>query len=176
MGTPDYGLPGCGHGEYNSVFVVRRDTGRQDLKAFQGARFALNSFNSQSGWAGPIIYAQEMGVTFGSFTKTGAHLASAQAVAGGDADLACLDALSWHYIKSDPGMGGALTVIDRTPPSPATPYITSLGQDAGVIRQAISDAIDTLSENDRSALHLKGIVWIAPAEYAVVPTPPLPQG
>lgn len=174
VGTPDYGLPGCGAGEYNSVFFVRGDDSRNSLAQYSGATFALNSTTSQSGWAGPILHARGQGVSFGNFTKTGSHLASAQAVADGAADIAGLDALSWHYIQRETSLSENLRVIDHTSPTPGLPYVTSLTREPGALFESIERAIQKLSKEDRSALCLRGIVKIGQQEYSAVPTPAPP--
>lgn len=175
VGAPDYGLPACGAGEYNSVFVVRSDDARDTLAAFHGACFGVNSFNSQSGWAAPDAYAQSRDVWFGSYLPTGSHLASAQAVADGQADIAALDALSWRFIQTDASFEGDLKVIDATPGSPATPYITSMSEDPNPIFEAIEQAIAALTPDDRHALSLKGVMRVTEKAYCAVPTPDVPN-
>ncbi len=51
VGTPDYRLPGCAPGHYNSVFVVGRDAPGEQLADFAGKTLAYNEPMSQSGWA-----------------------------------------------------------------------------------------------------------------------------
>ncbi|MEM9238418.1 MAG: PhnD/SsuA/transferrin family substrate-binding protein [Pseudomonadota bacterium] len=174
VGTPDFGLPGCGPGEYNSVFVARKDDPRNDLTDFEGAKFAVNEFGSQSGWAAPIMYTRSQNVAFGGFLETGAHIASAEAVAEGRADIAALDGVSWRFLGAEGTLSRKLKAIDITPPSPGLPYITSLKNDPAQIFAAVEQAIASLSQADREALGLKGLVWIAPDRYTAVPTPAQP--
>ena len=54
IGTPDFGLPDCPPGYYQSVIVARSEDTRDTLQDFDGARFAYNENMSQSGWAGPF--------------------------------------------------------------------------------------------------------------------------
>ncbi|MEO0752203.1 MAG: PhnD/SsuA/transferrin family substrate-binding protein, partial [Pseudomonadota bacterium] len=174
IGTPDYGLPGCGPGEYNSVFVVRMDDPRGTLEAFEGAPYAVNSATSQSGWAGPIVYARSKNVRFGENVKTGAHIRSAEAVATGQADIAGLDALSWRFMQREPGFDARLRVIDQTTPTPGLPYITALGRDPARLFTALETAIAEIGAADRAALSLHGLVRIDAAQYLAVPTPAPP--
>lgn len=175
IGTPDYGLPGCGPGEYNSVFVARADDPRGALSDFEGAKFAVNSATSQSGWAGPIMDARSKAVSFGEPVKTGAHAASARAVAERQAEIAALDALSWHFLQQEEAFTQGLKVVDATAPTPGLPYITSLNHDADTLFEAIAQAIADLSDADRTALSLKGIVRIPAEDYLAVPTPAPPK-
>lgn len=174
VGTPDYGLPNCPPGYYQSVIVARAEDPRQSLDAFAGARFAYNEALSQSGWSAPIVHLRARGIPMGNLVQTGAHAASARAVAEGRADLAGLDALTWTLLQEHDPVAGALRVIGRTTPTPGLPYITARSEDASNLATAITDAMDHLAPSDREALHLRGLVAIPSAAYLAIPTAPPP--
>lgn len=174
VGTPDYGLAGCPPGNYRSVFITRADDSRSTPKDFATARFAYNEPLSQSGWAAPQNHAQEHGFLFTNTIQTGGHALSAQAVADGKADIAALDALSWHFIRKYDDFANGLKEIAATPPTPVLPFITALGHDRDAIASALQTAIADLSQADRTLLHLKGLVVIPAQEYLEVPNPPPP--
>ncbi|MCF6233966.1 MAG: phosphate/phosphite/phosphonate ABC transporter substrate-binding protein [Rhodobacteraceae bacterium] len=175
VGTPDYGLPGCPPGYYNSRIIVRIDAPGAQLADFSGARFAYNGALSQSGWAGPMHHFAQAGITFSDHIETGGHNASANAVAEGRADIAGIDALTLMLMgESDPDLVAQLQVIDCTAPTPALPFITASGRDPAPIADAVRTAISTLSGADRQALHLHGLVNIPAADYLAIPTPPGP--
>lgn len=174
VGTPDYGLPGCPPGHYNSVLVVRKDDPRSDLSQFDGAAFAYNEALSQSGWAAPATHFATHGLLIGPRVKTGAHAASAQAVAEGRADIAAIDALTWTLLRRHGTGTDDLREIDRTAPTPALPYITARARDPEPIFRAVAAAITDLSAADRDALHLEGLIAIPAEAYLAVETPPEP--
>ena len=174
IGTPDYGLPGCPPGHYNSVFVARADDPRQTVEAFAEARFAYNEALSQSGWAAPQSHAIAKGFTFRNLVHSGGHRFSAQAVAEGRADIAGLDALTWVMLQRYDGFASGLRVVDQTTPTPVLPYITAKHRDAATYFTAVEAAIADLSSEDREVLHLKGIVAIPADDYLAVPSPPAP--
>ncbi|MCR9113842.1 MAG: PhnD/SsuA/transferrin family substrate-binding protein [Rhodobacteraceae bacterium] len=174
VGTPDYGLEGCGPGQYCSVFVARVDDARSDPCEFVDTVFAYNEPLSQSGWAAPAQYAATRGYRFGTLLRTGGHALSARAVSEGRADLAALDALSWRMIRAHDPFAENLREIARTDPTPALPYITSASRDPAPLFAAITRAIDALSPQDRAALSLHGIVAIPAEAYLAVPNPPPP--
>ncbi len=174
IGTPDYGLPGCPPGYYNSVFVARADDPRETLAGFTGAPFAFNEPLSQSGWAAPHTHAAGLGLTLTPALQSGGHLFSARAVAEGHADLAALDALSWKLMQRHDDFAGDLREITRTEPTPALPYIAALGAKRGALFAATTAAIDALDEAHRLALSLRGLVDIPAQDYLAVPTPPAP--
>lgn len=175
VGTPDYDLPGCPPGHYNSALVVRADDPRATLADFPHARFAFNDALSQSGWAAPWAHFQAAGVEIGPRLETGSHAASATAVAEGRADIAALDALTWTLLREHhPELTAGLRELDRTAPTPVLPYITAAGRDPAPLAKAITGAIDDLSPDDRALLHLRGLVQIPAEAYLALPIPPRP--
>jgi ABC-type phosphate/phosphonate transport system substrate-binding protein len=174
IGTPDYGLPDCPAGHYNSVFVVRATDPRTDLAEFQHARFAYNDGMSQSGWAAPQNHAAGLGFRFTCLVETGGHALSARAVAEGRADIAAMDALTYELcLRHDPVMA-RLRAIVRTEPTPSLPYIAAMGAQPKATFDAVATAIAALALQDREALHLRGIVKIPAERYLAVTTPDLP--
>jgi len=174
VGTPDYGVTGCAPGWYRSVLVSRKDDPRV-LKEFDGACLAFNEPLSQSGWAAPMAFAAKHDITFGSGIKTGAHVASAQAVAKGQADLAALDVLTWAMIKDYDAFARDLRVVDLTDPTPGLPYVTAKGQDAAQIFTSIEKAIAGLPQAIKARLHLKGIVALPHSVYMDMDLPDPPD-
>ena len=92
-------------------------------------------------------------------------------MAEGLAELAAIDALTWRLISEFEDVS-AVRVVGATDPTPALPYITAKGRDAGAIFDAVACAIDRLSPQDRARLHLRGIVRIPADAYLAVPVPP----
>ena len=176
IGTPDYGLPGCPPGHYNSVFVARRTDPRRSLAEFSGSRFAYNEDLSQSGWAAPQNHAAAHGLHFPPSLQTGGHRLSALAVAESRADIAAIDALTWQLLTKYEAFASDLHEIARTePPTPVLPYITAKGADAAVFFRITAAAIAALSPADRATLHLKGLIAIPASDYLSVPTPASPE-
>ena len=175
VGTPDYGLPGCPPGHYNSVFIARRDDPRPDLAAFSGGRFAYNDELSQSGWAAPQTHAAAIGLQLPPALKSGAHRLSALAVVEARADLAAIDALTWELLQRYDPFTASLREITRTAPTPALPYIAGLGVDSDAAFAALKNAVAALTEADRATLHLRGVLRLPAEAYLAVPNPPAPD-
>jgi ABC-type phosphate/phosphonate transport system substrate-binding protein len=174
VATPDFGLPGLPPGHYCSVVVARADDPR-DSRALQGARLALNGFDSQSGWAAPQNAAVAEGGGFARFEETGAHAASLDAVREGRADVAACDAVTWRLLsRHRPAATAGLRVVTETPPTPGLPYITALGRDPAPIARALAKAVAALQPGDRADMGLVGIVAIPEAAYRAVPVPARP--
>ena len=175
VGTPDYGLPGCPEGHYNSVVVARADHSGIRLSKFGGSRFAYNDPLSQSGWAAAMMRMRSEDILPGELLETGSHRASAEAVATGKADFACIDALTFQMLQSyEPDLIAQLCELERTEPTPALPFITALSEDAAAILAAMQAALATLATGPREPLHLKKIMAMTPSDYLAIPPPPGP--
>lgn len=172
--TPVHDLPDCPRGYYFSALVVRRNDPRRKMQDFSDAVLAYNNGLSQSGWAAPQNHAGTLGFTFTRTLETGGHGASALAVADGQADIAALDAITWAMMQRYDAVTGALRVLEHTAPTPALPYITAIGNDSAVLRAALSDAIASLSPDQRETLGLHGVEEVPAARYLEVPDPPSP--
>lgn len=171
IGTPDYGLDGCKPGWYRSPFVVRKTDPRTALGEFETAILAYNETMSQSGWAAPQNHAAGLGFQFKKLHQTGGHIASASAVAKGQADIAALDGLTWLLITRHDAFARDLRVLDWTTPTPGLPYITSPNHDTDLLFNATDQSIKSLSSDDRETLGLSGLVKIPTSEYLSVANP-----
>ena len=175
IGTPDYGLPGCPPGCYNSVFVMRSGDGRNDPADWPRLRLACNESGSQSGWAAPQAHLLSRGGGgFDRVTLTGSHRASAAAVAEGGADIAAIDAQTWRLIRRWDGFAASLKEVARTRPTPGLPFICAAGRPRGLLRDAVAVAIRELDAADRECLDLRGLADIPPEAYRETPAPPFP--
>ena len=141
VGTPVHDLPGTRAGYYYSVLVARASDPRRDFAEFDGATLAINDSLSQSGWAAPLAHAAAHGISFGHTVTTGAHRASARAVAERGADLAAIDAVTWSMITRWDGFARDLKEIGTTDPTPALPYISARGHDTDDLGFALGQAI-----------------------------------
>ena len=169
VGTPIYDLP-CDAGMYYSVLITRT-AGDADM---DGRRLALNGADSQSGWAALHDHITQHGASPGRVLVTGAHKASAQAVAEGRADFAAIDALTWSLIQRHTSFAGQLSEIGRTKPTPGLPYICAKDRNPVPIREALDAAIREISQEDKQMLGLKGVTTLPAELYIQQPVPPAP--
>ena len=177
IGTPDYGLPGCPPGRYNSVFVMRSSDSRTDPADWPLLRLACNEGVSQSGWAAPQAYLLSCGARSG-FTRvslTGSHRNSAVAVADGEADIAAIDAQTWRMILRWDAFAASLKEVARTRPTPGLPYICATGRPRRLLRDAAVAAIRDLDAADGDCLGLCGVEHIPLEEYGKTSAPQFPD-
>lgn len=173
--TPDYQLPDCPAGYYNSVLLVRDDAPLYHLSDLTGKTFAYNEALSQSGWAGPISYLQHHGVTPKHGVPTGAHLNSIAAVIAGQADFCAVDAQTYRLFQRYDGAASGLREIARTDPTPALPMICAHAYDPAQTAAALRKALDHLSTGHRQDLGIAGYVTLDVATYRNVNTPQNPE-
>ncbi len=129
VATPRYRAEGCEGAFYRSAVIVRADDDALCLADLLGRRCAVNGVDSNSGMnvlRAALAPLAGGGRFFGEVVMTGAHEASVQAVAGGDADVAAIDCVTWaHLQRLRPGEIRGLRVLEWTAASPGLPLITS---------------------------------------------------
>lgn len=171
VGTPDYGLDGCPPGYYRSGIIVRANDARTQIAEFRDTTFAYNQTFSQSGYAAPFWHVKPKSFWFENRLHVEQHLESARAVVTGRADIASLDAVTWRNIEKYEPFATGLRVLEWTKPTPGLPLITALGNDAGLIFNAVKDAMEELDAQSKSQLGIEGIVQIPKEEYLKVRNP-----
>ena len=111
---------------------------------------------------------REGGRFFGAVVESGAHRASIGLVAGGEADIAAIDMVSWRYGQRFLPEAAGLRVLMLTDPTPGLPYIAALGTDVSRHGRAVASAIAGLAPEVGEALGLVGFAALDPGEYALI--------
>ena len=172
VGTPDIKLDGCLPGHYCSVLIAREGDPRGRPEDFDGSVLAYNDETSQSGWAAPMADAAKRGITFRGFRRTGSHDGSSIAVAEGIADIAAIDAHSWHLIRRFCASAARLRVVGRTESTPGLPLITTQRKLVEQLFESVSAAIELADPADLELLPFRGLVRIPEERYLELPFPP----
>ena len=167
IGSADYDLPEVEPGQYFSQWVVRADDQAQRPEDCDGYRLAYNDALSHSGWGAAEANAERRGLRLTPHLSTGAHRASMQAVAAGEADLASIDAVTWRMAKRWDPLTDKLRVIGRTDGSPGMTFITRPGKDPAPYFAAIATAIADLDDAHRATLGLRAIVSLPTSAYDI---------
>lgn len=176
VATPVYDVEGCEGAWYRSAIVVRRDDPALDLAALKGARCVINDWTSNSGMnllraavaplSGGRAYFREV-------TVSGAHLASAEIIARGEADVAAIDCVTWAHLRRwRPAVAEKLRRLAWTPASPGLPLITRGAADAGWI-EGLRKALDVAAREPglakaRADLRLLGFARLDLGDYEAV--------
>ncbi len=174
VGQFDYRHDGCEPGQYRSVVIARRGTA-DDIADLRGTTVAVNSTDSQSGYAAlldltaPVRGGRER--FFGRILETGGHRESVLAVAGGTARAAAIDAQSWRLAsRHEPDAAAKLDAVALTRPMPSTPLVTAASNERLVpmLRAALVAGLAEIDADTRDSLVLYGFVRAEAADYAVL--------
>lgn len=146
VATPRYRAAGCEGPFRRSAIVVRAEARADRLAELRGGRCALNDRMSDSGMnllraaVAPLAGGEPF---FCQVLETGSHLASAEAVAAGEADVAAIDAVTFaHLQRLRPRVAQGLRVLAWTARTPGLPLITAGTTDPAirlVLQQALSE-------------------------------------
>jgi ABC-type phosphate/phosphonate transport system substrate-binding protein len=173
VATPIYGSPGCEGFEHCSFFIVNAKAKYRTLADLRGSVCALNGFDSNTGMnllRAAIAPFAESGRFFRSIVVTGAHHKSLEAVAGGHADIAAIDCVSFaHFQRFEPEVTARVLKIGQSSRTPAPPFVTAQktdSRDLRILREALHYvAIAPDLEGIRSALNLEGFAFETDADY-----------
>jgi ABC-type phosphate/phosphonate transport system substrate-binding protein len=176
VATPRYRAEGCEGVFYRSAVIVRADDDAVCLADLRGRRCAVNGLDSHSGMnvlraaVAPLAVGERF---FGDVVMTGAHVASVRAVAGGGADVAAIDCVTWALLgRLRPAETRGLRVLEWTVAGPGLPLITSVQTDA-VTEGALVSALGVVAGDRaltpvRQALLLEGFEAVPVEAYASV--------
>jgi ABC-type phosphate/phosphonate transport system substrate-binding protein len=173
VATPHYRADGCEGAWYRSAIVVRGADSAGGLADLRGRRGAVNGPASNSGMnvlRAAIAPLAGGGRFFSDIVMTGGHAASVQAVAGGMADVAAIDGVTWAHLRQlRPQETCGLRVLDWCAATPGLPLITSRLADAPT-RSALLGALDDVARDPalatvRSDLRLEGFEALALSAY-----------
>jgi ABC-type phosphate/phosphonate transport system substrate-binding protein len=173
VATPIYGSPGCEGFEHCSVFIVNAKAKYRTLADLRGSVCALNGFDSNTGMnllRVAIAPFAKNGRFFQAVALTGAHHKSLEAVAGGRADVAAIDCVSFaHFQRFEPEVTARVLKIAQSSRTPAPPFVTAQKTDSGILR-ILKEALREVAtapdlEAVRSALNIEGFAFETHGEY-----------
>lgn len=178
LGLPAYACKGCyPDGSYSSMIIVPAASNLYSLNDCRSARAVYNTEDSMSGMialhAAAASQNDRCKPFFRSLSRSGDHRQSAQLVAEGKADIACIDAVTFSLLSAvDAELISRVRVLGQTPRVPGLPYITSLATDAETVEQLRSALrcvmADPALSDVRAQLLLSGITFPDPAHYNVI--------
>ena len=176
VATPCYRATGCMGADYRSVLVTRKDAEGGSLAAFAGRVVAINGWQSHSGHTALWAAVHETGGTFPFFRRahlSGSHAGSMEAVAGGTADLASIDCVTWAHIAAagHPAVP-ALRSIGMTPPASGLPFVTPRRRPpefVAALRESLEETFaDPVLAEARKMLRLDGVRFLGDQDYEPV--------
>jgi ABC-type phosphate/phosphonate transport system substrate-binding protein len=173
IAAPEYSFPGCEGASHRSFIVRRASDSRNSLGEFRGGVAALNAHDSNTGmnlFRAAIASVAGGAPFFSSIVATGSHEASVEAVAGGQADLASIDCVSFALLsRGRPELVEGVALVAESALSPGLPFIAANGVPAptiAAVRGALFAALaDPALAEARAALGLRGARVATAADY-----------
>lgn len=177
IATPCYEVPECDGARYRSLLVAASDRRGDKLANFEGGVVAINQEHSYSGQVALFRHLDGLACCehggsdafFASAISTGSHLASMQAVAAGEADLAAIDCVLWaHAAEFFADLRSSLCIIDATKLAPGLPFITAASRSAdslSLMQAALGEVLDDPARSKWRALRLSGVEFLPRAAY-----------
>jgi ABC-type phosphate/phosphonate transport system substrate-binding protein len=171
VATPVFDAPGCAGADYSSVIVTRKKKHSLELDAFRGRIAACNSTDSHSGMNALrhtfAPFARD-GRVFKAVVHTGSHVNSLRALAGGHADVAAIDCITFAYVRDHlPKLLEGLRPIAFSRAAPGLPMIASRRVDADLLAR-IRDELDDIVTTRRALarrLRLLGFARLTLGSY-----------
>jgi ABC-type phosphate/phosphonate transport system substrate-binding protein len=175
VATPCYRAAGCEGPFRRSAIVVRAEAPARRLADLRGARCALNEPTSDSGMnllRAAVAPLAQGAAYFSEVVVTGSHLASAEAIAEGAADVAALDAVSYaHLRRLRPQVARRLRLLEWSARTPGLPLITAADTDAATVAalRAVLAAVarDPALAEARETLLIEGFSALPLNDYRV---------
>jgi ABC-type phosphate/phosphonate transport system substrate-binding protein len=173
IATPSYAFPGCQDASHRSFLIRRAGDPRRALAEFRGATAGLNAHDSNTGmnlFRATLAPFAGGAPFFRAIVVTGSHEGSLAAVAGGSADLAAIDCVSYALLeRGRPDLIERVAVVAESPLSLGLPFIAAAGlgaQAIAAVRGALLSALaDPNLAEARAALGLTGARLVAPSDY-----------
>ena len=174
VGTPCYSAPGCDGPDYSSVLVVSAAGDFTRLDDLHDKTVAVNGKASHSGYnclRGTVAPLAGGKPFFARVIESGSHLSSLELVVGGEADLACIDCVTYALLQRHrPGFVQATRTLGHTMHAPGLPYVTRAGTERSTvegIRRALRAALDDpFGADARTALLIYDISFLDASDYA----------
>jgi ABC-type phosphate/phosphonate transport system substrate-binding protein len=176
LGTPCYAAEGCDGPTHCGVFVVPKSSPARRLADLAGTTFLLNSRHSNSGMNLPRRALAEIAggkPFFGAVIETGSQPGNLDRIARGEGDATAVDCVTYHFWRRyRPEAAAHTTVLARTPPSPAIPFVTAAATPPATVA-ILREALRRLMREDhfaaaRAGLSIIDVVDVPAAPYAAL--------
>jgi len=172
--VPEFHVPGCNGIQYSSLFVARADCKNSELGEFKGSVAAMNTRDSNSGMN--VFRYDVAGIAHGeSFFRnvlvSGSHLASMNMVIQGIADIAAIDAVTYHFaVKQNLVDASKLKTTGYSRNTAGLPFIVSrkLDLERETVVSAMNTCLDSMPESQKSFMEIRRFTAVDSNDYESV--------
>ena len=170
---PLFDVPGVDGRHYCSRIITAAGSDIESIRDSRGRVAAMNNPDSNSGMnvlRHAVADMAESGRFFERVVTTGGHLYSLQAVAGGVADIAAIDCVSYQLIEDNqPQLCAGLRILDESIKTCGLPLVMSHAHardtDLAELTGRLNQAFAGCDVGVRDTLHLTGFEPIQIDEY-----------
>jgi ABC-type phosphate/phosphonate transport system substrate-binding protein len=171
--VPLFDVPGVDGKLYCSHIIVAADSDIESIDDSRGRVAAMNNPDSNSGMnvlRHAVAGQADSGQFFERVVTSGGHLYSLQAVAGGTADIAAIDCVSYQLIEdNEPQLCKSLRILGdsvKTCGLPLVmPHALARDTDFAELTGRLNQALASCDAGVRGTLHLTGFAPVQIDEY-----------
>ena len=169
--VPAFNIAGCEGIQYSSWFICRKNSLFQSLSDFKSSVAVLNSHDSNSGMnvlRSAISKIADGGSFFERVLVSDSHLASIDYVVNGKADLASIDAVTWHFaIQEGLFNPDSIRIIGQSQKTAGLPFIIkrSIDLDSELIRSALNISLQNCPIEIRDFIRIDSFEKVSPEDY-----------
>jgi ABC-type phosphate/phosphonate transport system substrate-binding protein len=171
--VPVIDVPGTNGRCYSSRFIVARDSAIRSIEQSRGRVAAVNTPDSNSGMnvlRHAVANFDVDGRFFSRVLASGGHLYSLRAVAGGEADIAAIDCVSYQLIEDQwPELTRQVDTIGYSVETNGLPFVIANskrgGMDTGAMIERLNQALDSAPGTVRQRLHLREFASVELDDY-----------
>ena len=172
--VPEFDIPGCEGTLYSSWFVCGSADKRDTIEAFRDGVAVINGPNSNSGmnvFRYQVSPFAKNGSFFNDVIVSGSHINSMRAVAEGRAEIAAIDAVSYHYIvQAEPTLARQTRIMGQSVKTTGLPFIAHADEPipSDVLTHALNRCLDESPTNESELLGLTRFTGVDDANYDCV--------
>lgn len=174
--VPDFNVEGCNEAKYSSWIVTQLSDDRTTLAEFEGATATINNWDSNSGMnvfrqaISKQVFSQSEKQTsfFSDVIENGSHLTSIELISCGKADIAAIDAVTWHFAlvegRVDPDK---IQIIGQSVQTAGLPFVMNklIPLDPEYVRLALNKALDNQPESIRDFIQINRFTKVTDSDY-----------
>ena len=171
---PIFDIAGCRGRDYSSWIIARHDHQGEKLEDFKGSVATMNNPDSNSGMN---VFRYEISKIcggknfFSDVVISHSHLTSIAHVLERKADIAAIDAVTWHFAKHQGELNlDEIKIIGQTVETPGLPLVKpkSCSLDSKTITQALNTSLGQQSEELRGFLKISEFREVNSDDYTFI--------
>ena len=173
LATPRYSAPGCEGCLYASAVLVAADSPATGLEDLRDAVCVINGYESHSGTNALrelLAPLARQGRFFSRVLTSGSHVASIAVLAGGGADVASIDCVTYALVERHrPSLLEGTRRLCYTAQAPGIPFVTRAGTSDERIRTLQRALLDAFEEPEvraaGAAMFIEGVEILPLSAY-----------